>query len=267
MNNFLKNQTVLITGGTRGLGRAIGLEFARVGAKVFLTYKWGTADLDELYGAFKEVSEVPPTILEADASDHDANLTLMETIKKETKTLSILIHGVAFSKSVTKMDDFKRQSLELSLKYSSWPLVDLLQVTHTVLGCYPKYAIALSSDGSDICHPGYDLVACSKAVLETLCRYLAIRLKKEGVRINAIRPGLMDTESLRGIFGDEFANKIYEHDANIFLDPANIAKTCVALCSGWMDAVTGQVITVDEGCSLMSPLNFFNDLKFPLPSV
>lgn len=259
MQNILKNTSVLIMGGTRGLGKALGIEFARVGAKVFLTHRWGSVDQNELLANFKQVSDIPPEIIEADAGDHDAIVALMEKVKKNCKELNVIIHSVAFSKVVHKMEDLKRQSLELSLKYSSWPLVDLLQTSKSVLGKYPSYAIAVSSDGAEQCHPKYEMVGCSKAVLETLCRYLAIRLKDEGVKVNAIRPGLMDTESLRAVFGETFVKNINQKDASLFLDPHKVAKTCVALCSGLMDAVTGQVLTVDEGSSLMSPINYFLD--------
>lgn len=253
----LKNTSVLVMGGTRGLGKAIGIEFARVGAKVYLTHKWGSADRNALLADFQAVSNTPPDIIEADAGDHDALVTLMQEIKKQRGTLDIIIHNVAFSKVVHDIQDLKLRSLELSLKYSSWPLVDLLQISQEVLGSYPRYAIAVSSDGAEQCHPRYEMVGCSKAVLETLCRYLAVRLKNEGVRVNAIRPGLMDTESLRAVFGDDFVHRINQQNPKLFLDPHAVAKTCVALCSGWMDAVIGQVLTVDEGWSLISPLHHF----------
>ena len=59
-----------------------------------------------------------------------------------------------------------------------------------------------------MCHEGYDFAGASKSVLETLCRYLAVRLKPQGVRVNAIRPGFIDTASFRATFGDEAVESI-----------------------------------------------------------
>src|SRR5262249_43501990 len=114
--------------------------------------------------------------------------------------------------------------------------------------------IAVSSDGGDSCYPGYDLVGACKAVLETLCRYLAVRLKHHGVCVNAIRPGVVDTMSLRSTFGDDRVSDAKRLHPELFLDPDRVAQVCVGLCSGWFDGVTGQVITVDEGQSLRNPL-------------
>ncbi len=246
--------TVLITGGTRGLGKAIGLEFARLGAATYLTYHWGTADEDELRAEFDARGAVPPHLVESDASDPDATRELMLQIQAESGHLDAIVSNVAFAKIVNDISDLKRNALELSLSYSAWPLVQLTQTAQEVLGHYPRYVIAISSSGPDVCYEGYDLVGASKAVLETLCRYLALRLKRYGVRVNAIRPGLLDTDSSRATFGDQVVEAVSKQMGEIFLTPESVAKACVALCSGWLDAVTGQVILVDEGWSLVSPI-------------
>lgn len=258
----LNQSSVLVMGGTKGIGRAIGLEFAKLGAKVFLTYKWGSADHSELLQAFKKMSDVEPVLIEADAGDKTALADLMKKIAKMTdRKLDIMIHCVAFAKLINDINDFKHNSLELSLKYSAWPLIEILQLSQQVLEKFPRYVVAISSDGVDVCHPGYDLVGCSKAVVETMTRYLAVRLKSEGVNINTIRAGLIKTDSLRMTFGDNFIHELEKKVPNAFMDPHEVAKTCVALCSGLMDAVTGQVITADHGWSLASPLNIMNELS------
>jgi NAD(P)-dependent dehydrogenase (short-subunit alcohol dehydrogenase family) len=253
--SLLNGKTALITGGTKGLGKAIGMAFARAGARVFLTHKWGSVDEAELITEFKQQHLALPYIIQADASDSDDLLNLINQIKEHTDTLDIIISNVAFSKIITDFLDFKRQSLELSIKYSAWPIVDLIQKTNAVLQSYPRYVLAISSDGPDICHLGYDMAGTSKAVLETLCRYLALRLKQHGVRVNALRPGFLDTASSRATFGNEIFEKLQANGcADIFLSPDDIAKTCVAFCSGFMDSVTGQVLNIDEGWSLVSPI-------------
>jgi NAD(P)-dependent dehydrogenase (short-subunit alcohol dehydrogenase family) len=254
---------VVITGGTRGLGKALGLEFAKAGASVFLTHRWGVTDEAELAAEFAAESLPAPCIIEADASDTDATLELMKTVAARTGRLHAVISNVAFAKRVDTVEDLKRNSLELSLRYSAWPVVDLVQASHSAFGHYPRYVIGVSSDGGRVCHPGYDFAGASKAVLETLCRYLALRLRGDGVRVNAIRPGFLDTDSARATFGDALIDTMQARIGEILLDPRAVARVCVALCSGQMDAITGQVIDVDEGWSLVSPVTYLSGRGWP----
>ncbi len=250
----LSGTVALVTGGTRGLGRAIGLELSRAGATVFLTHRWGSVSEQELTEEFRDQNLPAPHILECDVSDTAATREALATVKERAGQLDVVVSNVAFSKVVHHLSDLKKKSLDLSLGYSAWPIVDLVQSSQAVLGRYPRYVIGISSDGSEVCHYGYDLAGASKAVLETFCRYLALRLKANGVRVNAIRPGFLDTASSRATFGDATVDTLKKRFPGLFLDPALVARTCVALCSGWMDSVTGQVIVVDEGWSLVSPL-------------
>jgi NAD(P)-dependent dehydrogenase (short-subunit alcohol dehydrogenase family) len=262
-------RAVIVTGGTRGLGKAIGMEFGRCGATVFLTHRWGSADEDDLHADFAREGLPRPYIVESDASDRDAVDELMRYVLGRAIPLTAVVSNVAFAKTVAGIEDLKRGSLELSLRYSAWPIVDVLQAAKATLGYYPRYAIAISTDGSTVCHPGYDMVGAAKAVLETLCRYLALHLKPDGVRVNAIRCGPIDTASLHATFGAAILEEaLATHGATakaLVLDPRVVGRACIALCSGFMDGVTGQVMTVDEGLSLISPLAYLTGHGMPGP--
>ncbi|MCE7002125.1 SDR family oxidoreductase [Kibdelosporangium philippinense] len=244
-------RATLVTGGTRGLGKAIAMEFARANATVFVTHRWGSVKDDELADEFDAAGLPTPVVIEADVSDRAATRELMAEIKSQVSQLHTVVSNVSFAKSVNDVDDLKRSSMELSLGYSAWPVVDLVQSSHAVFGSYPRYVMAISSDGVEVCHDGYDLAGVSKAALEMLCRYLAVRLKPHGVRVNILRPGYFDTLSARAIMGDIL--KSVEDRPGIWMDPADVGRACVALSSGLLDAVTGQVLKVDEGMSLLGP--------------
>lgn len=248
-----RGKNVLVTGGTRGVGKAIGLEFARAGAQVFLTHRWGSIDENALREEFAAQDLAAPRIVECDASDAKATRELMRLIGENGGALEVVVSNVAFAKIAREIGDLKRGALEISLGYSAWPIVDLVQAAHEVLGAYPRYVLGISSDGGEVCHPGYDLAGASKAVLETLCRYLALRLKSHGVRVHAVRPGLLDTASSRASFGDPTIDALRQQNGAMFLEPEGVGRACLALCSGLMDGLTGQVIVVDEGWSLVSP--------------
>jgi NAD(P)-dependent dehydrogenase (short-subunit alcohol dehydrogenase family) len=250
----LEGGCVIVTGGTRGLGKAIGMEFGRADATVFLTHRWGSVDEDELRAEFETGGIPKPRIIESDASDPEAARDLMNEVAKHPTPLVAVVSGVAFAQVVDSITDLNRKSLELSLRYSTWPVLDLVHAAKERLGYYPRYVIALSSDGGFVCHPGYDMVGIAKAALETLCRYLAVHLRGEGVRVNAVRSGALDTASARATFGVPVEDTDPIREQGLILDPHSVARACVALCSGLMDSVSGQVITVDEGISLFSPV-------------
>jgi NAD(P)-dependent dehydrogenase (short-subunit alcohol dehydrogenase family) len=256
---------VIITGGTRGLGKALGREFSRAGATVYLTHRWGSVEEDELRAEFLRDGLAAPHIVESDASDPAAARSLMQEVALQPGRLLALVSNLAFGQVVRGLPDLKRGSLELSLRYSTWPVLELLRAAKETLGHYPRYALAISTDGGAVCHPGYDMVGIAKAALEALCRYLALHLRGEGVRVNAVRCGPLDTAGSRATFGDALLDSDAAARDGFLLDPQCVARACVALCSGLMDSVTGQVITVDEGVSLFSPIVHATGQYWPAP--
>ncbi len=247
MLNDLRGKVVLITGGTRGIGLCTGLAFGQQGAQVVLTHKWGSADEEEINRKFQECAAPAPLILEADAGSAEDTRNLLGEVKQRYGRLEVLIANVAFAQVVKSLDDYQKRSLLRSIEYSAWPLVDYLQETQKVLGHYPRYVIGLSSQGPDKYTANYDFVASAKAVLETLCRYLAFRLADQDVRVNVVRAALVRTESLRATMGEDCIPFIEHFDPSLFVTAEEVAQTILALCSGLMDAVTGQVLAVDHG--------------------
>jgi NAD(P)-dependent dehydrogenase (short-subunit alcohol dehydrogenase family) len=256
---------VIVTGGTRGLGKALGMEFSRAGATVFLTHRWGSVDEAELRAEFERDGLPAPHIIESDASDPGAARELMAEVAGYSIPLLAIISNVAFAQIVHDFAELQRTSLELSLRYSTWPVLDLLHAAKVTFGRYPRYVLGISTFGGDVCHPGYDMVGVAKAALETLCRYLAVRLRGDGVRVNAVRCGPLDTAGARATFGDDVLESDFVHEHRLILDANAVARACVALCSGLMDSVTGQVIAVDEGTSLISPVAYLTGRGVPRP--
>jgi len=256
-------RTVVVTGGTRGLGKAIGMEFSRAGATVFLTHRWGSVDEQALVDEFRARELPAPRVVESDVSDPAATRALMTLVRDEGGSLDVVVSNVAFAKVVHDLEDLKRTSFDLSVGYSAWPVVDLVQAAQEVLGRLPQYVIGISSDGAELCHDGYDLAGASKAVLETLCRYLAHRLRPRGVRVNVLRPGFLDTASSRATLGNAVVEEIRRRQGDRGLEPATVARACLALCSGLLDGMSGQVVVVDEGWSLTSPLALLADDAVP----
>ena len=235
-----------------GIGLATALAFGRRGARCWLTYRWGTADPDAVRAEFARQGAPEPRLIQADVACADDTVSLLEDIAAEHEQVDVFVSNVAVAGIVRCAHDLSIRGLTRSIDYSAWPLVDYTLRIQRRLGSYPRYVLGLSSIGPDAVTPEYDFVAASKAVLETLARYLAHRLGPEGVRINVIRSSMVKTASSSALFGERLAAWERLLGPDSLIRPGEVADTAVALCSGLMDAVNGQVITVDRGRSFTS---------------
>lgn len=243
-------KNALITGGTRGIGLATGLLFGRAGARVYLTYKWGQDDYSELFAAFEKAGAPKPVLLQADVSNDEDTARLMgEIAAAGAASIDIFISNVGFAQRTMNLDEYKKRSLFKTLEYSTWPLVSYSQAIKKTFGAYPRRIVGISSDGPSHFYRGYDFVAASKALLEHFGRYMAVHLFDEGCRVNVIRFGCVKTESFTAIFGEAFFDYMKKNGASeeMLLYPDECAQSVFALVSGYMDAINGQIITVDKG--------------------
>lgn len=245
----LSGRCALITGGTKGIGLAAGMELGRAGARVFATYKWGSADLDDIKRRFAAADAPEPVFIRADVSVEEDTAAVMAELEKHTERIDIFISNVGFSMRTPELADYRRRSLYKTLDYSTWPLIDYTLSIYRTFGTYPRHILAISSDGPDHYYRGYDFVAASKALLEFFSRYLSAHLVREGSRVNVIRFGTVKTESFDAIFGAEFFDYLRSEGVpdELHLTPEECGKAILAFCSGLLDAVSGQIVTIDYG--------------------
>lgn len=244
----LRDKTALITGGTRGIGLGCARALACAGARCVLTYKWGSADLSALAEEFEGLGAPPPLFAAADVSQRADTKALMETIAESASGIDIFVSNVAFAARTPTFGDYRKRSFFTSLEYSAWPLVEYLEVMDEAFGRLPRHVVAISSDGMERSYPGYDFVAASKSVLEVLARYLGSQLGDRGTRVNAIRFGMVATESFEAMFGEQIWAFLEEEGVarEDLLDPDECGRAVLALCSGLLDGMQSEVITVDR---------------------
>ncbi len=241
-------RVVLVTGGTKGIGLETALVFGRHGARTVLTHAWGSADEDEVRARFREAGAPEPSIVQADVSREDDTQALLETVRERLGPVHAFVSNASVSLLVNDLDDYTERGFLKSLKASAWPTWSYLLGMKRVLGAYPRYVVVMSSDGPDRYTPSYDFVAASKAVVETLTRYMAYRLREDGVRINVLRSRAIKTDSFDQTFGGDFYGFLRSFvDDGWFMTPEEVAEAAFALCSGMFDGMTGQTIMVDRG--------------------
>lgn len=216
-----------------------------------LTYRWGTADETEVHERFSVAGGVaPPVLIRADVSSAADTGNLMAAIRDTTERIDTFVSNAAGSTLVTSMEDLNERALLKTMQYSAWPTIGYVRAIKNTFGTYPRYIVAVSSTGPDCFSMNYDFIAASKAALETLCRYLAHRLRKEkdSVRVNVVRTLGLQTGSFRDVFGDKFGEYLAGLvPEDCLVREEDVADTILALCSGLMDGVNGQIITVDKG--------------------
>jgi NAD(P)-dependent dehydrogenase (short-subunit alcohol dehydrogenase family) len=256
-----RGKTVLVTGGTMGIGLETALAFASRGANCTLTYKWGTADEDEVLRRFADIDAPPPYIVRADAADSGDTESLLTAMRVRHERIDVFVSNVSGALVVNDLGDYSPRALFRSIEYSAWPLYAYIAQIKQIFGSYPRWIVGMSSTGPESYAKGYDFMAASKAVLEVLCRYLNYRLAAEDVCINIVRSRNVKTLSLNETFGSEFAafaGRFVKEQH--YIDAQAVANAVLALCSGWMNGVSGQVLTVDRGTTFFDNMvRLFNE--------
>jgi enoyl-[acyl-carrier protein] reductase III len=234
---------VLVTGGSRGIGRAIALRLARGGARrVAIGYlrndKAAEATAEELRAAGAEPELVRGNV----GSDR-----VLEQVRA-LGPLDVLVHNAATGVA--------RPALETEDKHWDWTMNAnaraLLALARTAAPAMPAGAsiVGVSSLGAGRVLPNYALIGVSKAALEALVRYLAVELAPD-VRVNAVSAGVVETGAL-----EHFPNKremLAAGRANPvgrLVTPEDVAAAVAFLCSADAEMIRGHVLVVDGGFSL-----------------
>jgi 3-oxoacyl-[acyl-carrier protein] reductase len=245
----LKDQVAIVTGGSRGIGRAIVKAFAAEGAKVAFIFRGNLAAAEALKA---EIAAAGGTALalQADVSKLDEATRCVEQVEKEWRRLDILVNNAG----VIKDDLFVRMEPEAWQTVLQTNLGGTFNfckaVGYTMMKQRRGRIINISSVAADHVNPGQTNYAASKGAINAFTRALAVELAGRNVTINAIAPGFIETdmsEAVRNKAGDLIKKMIPMKRLG---QPDDIAKMAVFLASADADYITGQVITVDGGLSL-----------------
>lgn len=249
----LSHRVALVTGGSRGIGRACALRLAESGADVIVNY------VSSHSAAMKVADEIDALgrrayVIKADVSEEDDVESMMEFVADKVGQLDILVSNAATGGFRPLLTSNARHFAN-AMNTNALALVLLVQRALPLLekGQSRGKVIAISSHGSEMALPWYGLIGGSKAALESLVRHLTLEVGERGVNVNVVKAGLVETDSTRSIpNADTLFSRRREKTmtGDRILEAEDVANAVLFLASPMSDMIQGETLTVDGGAAV-----------------
>jgi len=245
----LEGKVALVTGSSRGIGRAIAQRFAENGINLVVNYVRHKRDAEETAKNI-ESAGVKCLVVKANVANDEDVLAMFARIKEEFGRLDILVSNAA--------SGVLKPVMELSTRHWNWAmdinaraLLTLAQQAVPLMRQGGRI-LAVSSLGSVRAVENYTAVGASKAALESLVRHLAVELGPRKIIVNTISAGAVDTEALK-----KFPNRIQILETALertplgrLTTPEDVADLALFLCSDHAKMIHGQTLVVDGGYAI-----------------
>jgi len=245
----LAGKVALVTGASRGIGRAIARKLASAGCAIAVNY-YNSAE--EAQVLCVEIQAMGPraVAIQGSVGIPDSVDEMFVELRKHFDHLDILVSNAA--------SGVLKPALEMTLKHWRWCLetnalaLDLLAQRAVPMMPPGSRMIALSSLGASRAMPGYGFIGASKAALESLVRTLAQELGPKQIRVNTVSAGVVDTDALRYFPNREelLANFAHRTPAGPKLTPEDVAGAVYLLCLPEANMITGHTLVVDGGFAI-----------------
>jgi len=249
----LKGKLALVTGGGRGIGRAIALELAKRGADVLINFVRHPDEANKTAEAARELGVRAETV-RGNVADEAHVERMFDDVRERFGYLDILVNNSA--------SGVNRPASELTAHHWDWTLnVNARGAFLCARAALPLMqlrgggvVVSISSLGANRVMKDYFLVGVSKAALEAVTRYLAVEFAPHGIRVNAVSGGLVETDALKSFaWGSEVIDDtVRRTPAGRMVEPEDLARVVGFLCTPGAAMIRGQTIVVDGGFSLLA---------------
>ncbi|PEN12537.1 3-oxoacyl-[acyl-carrier-protein] reductase [Longibacter salinarum] len=245
----LSDKSILVTGGTRGIGRSIVDAFASTGARIAFTYRSSSDEADALVSELQEQG-IDAMALQGNVAETDVAQKHVDAVTDAWDSLDVLINNAGIT----------RDNLMLRMKEEDWDTV--LDVNLKGVFNYAKAAyrpmmrqrggtiINLSSVVGVMGNPGQTNYAASKAGIIGFSKSLAKELSTRGVRVNVVAPGYVDTEMTDALSDDARDAMLDAVPLGRPASPEDVANAVLYLASPAASYITGHVLHVDGGLAM-----------------
>jgi len=251
------NKIALVTGSGRGIGRAIALRLAEGGADVCVNYVRNQAQAEEVVAQIHALGRRAFAVRANVGKTEDID-KLFDALQEQFGGLDILINNAA--------SGFNRPALEQ--KVSGWDFTQNVNARALLFAAQRAVPlmeargggsiVSISSPGGQRVMPDYVAVGASKAALEALTRYLAVEFAGRNIVVNAVSPGLVETDALQFFSslkdGLVIPRAVANTPAGRLATPEDVAGVVAFLCTPTAAMIRGQIIVVDGGYTLTVPM-------------
>ena len=247
----LAGKLALVTGGGRGIGRAVVLELASRGADVLVDYL-RNAETAERTAEEARALGVRAEAVRGHVGDEKKVERLFQEVGERFGYLDVLVNNAATG--------VNRPALELTAHHWDWTLNTnargawlCSKLAAPLMAGRDGKIVNISSLGSGRVMSDYFSVGVSKAALEAVTRYLAVEMAPLGISVNGVSGGLVETDALKAFgWGESAVDEIRRRTpAGRMVEPADLARVVAFLCSEAASMIRGQTVVVDGGFSLL----------------
>ena len=244
--SILSGKTALITGGARGIGRATALKLASAGCDITINYYNSSDEADELCRQLQAMGRKAIAI-QANVADQRSVKDMIKQFEQEFSSIDILISNAA--------SGVLKPAMDMNVKHWRWCMeTNALALNHLVqesrhLMHNGARVLAISSLGASRAIPNYAFIGASKAALESLVRSLSLELANEGITVNTVSAGVVDTDALKHFPNreqllDNFHTRSLSERS---LQASDVADAIYLLCLPEAAMIKGQTLFVDAG--------------------
>ena len=238
----------------RSIAWAIAQILHEAGARLAVAYQNPRVgeNVEKLIGGWEDT----PVLIECDVSSDDSVAEAFEKVAGELGRLDVIVHSIAFANRGDLGGPFMetdREGFRLALDISAYSLVSIARHAYPLMSENGGSIVTLTFQASTRVFPGYNVMGTAKAALENEVRQLASDMGPDNIRVNAISAGPLDTLSSRVISRYRDMKRVHAERSPMGrnITHEEVAKTALYLASDLSSGVTGEIIHVDTGYSIM----------------
>ena len=247
----LAGKSVIITGGSRGMGRRLAVRLGREEANVVVNFR---RDADAATSTVREVESAggKAVAIQADIAQTDDVERLVAESVAAFGGVDVVVANAAAS-AFKPLSDIRSHHVDKTMSLTVTGFLDLVRVATPYLEGGGR-VVAVSGWDSFRALPGHGLLGAAKAAMETLVKYFAVELGPQGITAIGICPGPIDTDSFRFYAGEHWED--YEQNwlaltpSGAYPTPDDVAEVMAFLCSPRSASINGQTIVLDGGLSI-----------------